>query len=389
MSAEILSVLESLEREKGISKEILFEAIEAALLSAARKMLGKDKEDISVKVDRATGDIKVFSGKKKVDSGEFGRIAAQTAKQVIIQKIREAEKDVIFEDYSNKKGSIATGLVHRFEKGNIVVDLGKTEAVLPRSEQIQKEKYKQGDRVRAYILEVNRASHGPQIVLSRRSPEFVRKLFELEVPEILEGIVGIRTIAREAGERTKMAVYSKDDKVDPVGSCVGMRGSRVKDIVRELHGERIDIVRYSDDISTYLKNAISPAEVAKIKIDRENKRIELIVKNDQLSIGIGKHGQNVRLASRLIDWEIDIRGEGELKEKEKVKEKDKKEKKREVKLSKVKGVGKKAEKILIEAGFDAVSKLASSNAEELTKLEGIGKKTAEKIIVSAKELLKG
>ena len=355
--------------------------------------MGKDKEDISVKVDRETGDIKVLSGRKKIASDEFGRIAAQTAKQVIIQKIREAEKDVIYEDYHKKVGTITSGLVHRFEKGNIIVDLGKTEAILPRSEQVSKERYNQGDRIRAYILEVNKTSHGPRILLSRRSTDFVRKLFELEVPEIMEGIVEIRAIAREGGERTKIAVYSKDEKVDAVGSCVGMRGSRVKDIVRELHGERIDIVRWNENIETYLKSALSPAEVKKVKIDKEFNRIEAIVKDDQLSIGIGKHGQNVRLASRLIGWEVDIRGETEAKKKVKKRPKgvpsevegEKKEK--IITISKLKGVGKKAEKVLKEAGFDTVSKIAASSVSDLTKLEGIGKKGAEKIIASAKELV--
>jgi len=391
MSNEVLNILDSLERERGISKVILFEAIESALLSAARKILGRDKENISVKVDRETGEIKVTAGRKKVRSEEFGRIAAQTAKQVIIQKIREAEKDIIYQDYTKKVATITTGLVHRFEKGNIIVDLGKTEAILPRSEQVSKERYKQGDRIRSYIVETNKTSHGPQIVLSRKSPEFIKKLFELEIPEILEGIVEIRAIAREEGERTKVAVYSKDEKIDPVGSCVGMRGSRVKDIVRELHGERIDIVRWSDDTRTYLKNALSPAEISKINIDREHKRIEAILKDDQLSIGIGKHGQNVRLASKLIGWEIDIRGEELPEEKPKEKKalvgKKEKEKEEAPSLSKIKGVSKKTEPVLKEAGFDSLSKIAAADVKELTKLEGIGKKGAEKIIASAKEML--
>ena len=387
MNEEILTILDSLEREKGISKDVLFEAIESALLSAARKMLGKDREDISVKVDRETGDIKVVSGRKRITSSEFGRIAAQTAKQVIIQKIREAEKDVIYEDYQKKVGTITSGLVHRFEKGNIIVDLGKTEAILPRSEQVAKERYNQGDRIRAYILEVNKTSHGPKILLSRSSTEFVRKLFELEVPEILEGIVEIRSMAREPGERTKIAVHSKDEKVDPVGSCVGMRGSRVKDIVRELHGERIDIVRWNENIEAYLKNALSPAEVKKVKIDKENNRIEATVKDDQLSIGIGKHGQNVRLASRLVGWEVDIRGEKEVKEKAKKEKIFLKKKEKAIAISKIKGIGKKVEKVLVVAGFNTIEKIAASSVNELTKLEGIGKKGAERIIASAKELL--
>ncbi len=389
MNSEILAVVDSLEREKGIPKEVLFSAMEAALLSAAKKMLGKDREDISVKVDRQTGEIKVIEAGKPVSSGAFGRIAAQTAKQVIIQKIREAEKDVIFDEYNGKIGNIISGLVHRFEKGNIIVDLVKTEAILPRSEQIQKERYNQGDRIRAYILEVRKVSHGPQIVLSRKSSEFVRRLFELEVPEILEGIVEIRSIAREPGERTKVAVHSKDEKVDPVGSCVGMRGSRVKDIVRELHGERIDIIRHSDDIKEYLKSALSPAVVDKVKVDRDNKILEVILKEDQLSIAIGKHGQNVKLASRLIGWEIEVRSKEEEEEKS---SKDKimeiKRKKKDADISKIKGIGKKAEKILRDSGFDTINSIAALSVKELTKLEGIGKKTAEKIVKSAKEMNK-
>jgi len=239
MNAEILAIIDSIEREKGIPKDTLFEAIESALLSAAKKILGKDKTDITVTIDRESGKIKVESGGKEVESGEFGRIAAQTAKQVIIQKIREAEREIIFGDYHKRLGSIVTGSVHRFERGNIIVDLGKTEAILPKSQQCPTERYKQGDRIRAYVLEVTKTNRGPQIILSRSSAAFVKKLFELEVPEITEGIVEIKSISREAGERTKMSVYSKDEKIDPVGACVGMRGNRVKDIVKELHGEKI------------------------------------------------------------------------------------------------------------------------------------------------------
>lgn len=413
MNNELLSILESLEREKGISKEILFSALEAALASAAKKILGKNKEDITVTVDKENGGIKVVSEGKEIRSEEFGRIAAQTAKQVIIQKIREAERDVVFEEYSKKQGGITSGSIHRFEKGNIVVDLGKTEAIVPRNEQVMKERYRQGDRIRAYILEVTKTPHGPQIILSRKAPEFVKKLFELEVPEILEGIVEIRAIARDAGERTKMAVYSKDDKVDPVGSCVGIRGARVKDIVKELHGERIDIVRWDDETEKYLKNAMNPVEVKKIIIKRDDKRIEVVVKDDQLSIGIGKHGQNIRLVSKLIGWELDIRGETEAKngavKKEEIlklaseeenaeaaqaepetsqqKEEPKPKSKKVSEISNIDGVGKNTEKILMAAGLDTIEKIAGAAPEDLTKLESIGAKTADKIIASAKNLL--
>ena len=311
MNEELLTILDQMEREKGIDKELLFKAIESALASAAKKIVGNKEAEVTAVIDRSTGQITIMSEGKPVKSAEFGRIAAQTAKQVIIQKIREAERDIVLEDYTKRIGTIVNGSVHRFEKGDIVLDLGKTEAILPRSQQCQGERYKQGDRIRAYILEVNKTSHGPQVVLTRSDVAFVKKLFEIEVPEIMDGIVEIRSVAREPGERTKLAVWSKDEKVDAVGACVGMRGSRVKDIVSELKGERVDIVRWSDDIKEYVKAALSPAEPLEVTIDKESKRIAVTVADDQLSIGIGKHGQNVRLASRLIGWEIDIRGKEE------------------------------------------------------------------------------
>jgi len=403
MNEELLTVLEHIEREKGINKEILFKAIESALASAAKKIVGKKEVEVAASIDRSTGEIKIISDGKEIKSDDFGRIAAQTAKQVIIQKIREAERDVISEEYQKRVGSITNGTVHRFEKGDIVLDLGKTEGILPRSQQCPGERYKQGDRVRAYILEVNKTGHGPQVILSRSDPSFVRKLFEIEVPEITEGVVEVKGISREAGERTKIAVWSKDEKVDPVGACVGMRGSRVKDIVRELHGERVDIVRWSNDIKEFVKGAMNPAEPQDIKVDKEKKRIEIVLPDDQLSIGIGKHGQNVRLASRLIGWEIDIRGK---EAKPKAEEKGQTEKaqssklpgpqiaksgageaRREMKkvsLTKLDGVGKKVEKILVGAGYDSIEKIKGLAIEDLTKLDGIGKKTAEKIVKSAK-----
>jgi len=403
MTNEILMILDSIEREKGIPKEVLFEAIEAALLSAAKKILGKDREDISVAMNKETGKIVVTAGDKEVASREFGRIAAQTAKQVIIQKIREAEREIIFEDYHKRLGTIITGNVHRFDRGSVVIDLGKTEGILPRSQQCSNERYRQGDRIRVYILEVTKTNRGPQIILSRSNALLVKKLFELEVPEISEGIVEIRAIAREAGERTKIAVYSKDEKVDPVGACVGMRGNRVKDIVKELHNEKIDIVHWKEDTGEYLKAALSPAEISKVNINKEKKAIEVIVKEDQLSMAIGKHGQNVRLASQLIGWELNIRADVEAKKTAKKEIKIGAKKEAEADLEKVKkaltkkktsintldGVGKKAESILLEAKLDTIEKIAESSVEDLAKLKGIGKKTAEKIIDQAKSITEG
>jgi len=392
MNSELLAVLEHIERERGIEKELLFKAIESALVSAARKIVGKKEAEVNVSIDRATGEIKIMSSGKEIASDEFGRIAAQTAKQVIIQKIREAERDVIFDEYQKKVGMITHGNVHRFEKGDIVIDLGRVEAILPRSQQCPRERYKLGDRIRAYIVEVNKTPHGPEIVLSRASPGFVRKLFELEVPEILEGIVEVRAISRDAGERTKIAVWSKDDKVDPVGACVGMRGSRVKDIVRELQGERIDIIRWSEDIKEYIKAALNPAQVSQLTIDKQAKKVQVFVEDDQLSIAIGKHGQNVRLASKLVEWEIDIVGK-DGKKSSKENEKDKKDQQekepaaQETSLLELKGVGEKLQKVLGEAGYASVESLRGVKPEDLIKLPGIGQKTAERIVKSVEEFL--
>ena len=318
MESELMTILEQLERDKGIEKETLIQAVEAAVASAAKKIWGVDKEeDVKVQLDRKTGKITAWAGDEEIHSSEFGRIAAQTAKQVVIQKIREAEKDVVFNEYNSRLGQIISGSVYRFERGNITVDLGKTEGMIPKSEQSHKEEFRQGERLRAYVMEVRREIRGPQIILSRAHPNFVKRLFELEVPEIYEGIIEIKAIARDPGERTKIAVFSKDEKIDCVGACVGMRGSRVKNIVTELHGEKIDIVRYSDDIKEYIQAALSPAEIAQMQLITDEKRVNIIVDEDQLSLAIGKHGQNVRLASKLIGWELDIYSAKQWEEKQK------------------------------------------------------------------------
>lgn len=307
METELLAILEQLERDKGIDKEILIEAVESAVASAARKVwtVGKE-EDVTAKLDRKTGKIRAYAGTQEIRSDEFGRIAAQTAKQVVIQKIREAEKDVIYNEYHARIGQIINGGIYRFERGNIIVDLGKAEGIIPRSEQSGKEEFRQGDRIRAYVLDVRKDLKGPQIVLSRAHPNFVKRLFELEVPEIYENIIEIKAIARDPGERTKISVYSKDDKIDSVGACVGMRGSRVKNIVSELHGEKIDIVRYSSDIKEYIQAALSPAEISQMQVISDEQKVNIIVADDQLSLAIGRYGQNVRLAGKLVGWDLDI-----------------------------------------------------------------------------------
>ncbi len=380
MNEELLAVLEHIEREKGIKKEILIQAVEQALVSAARKDLGPEVQEIEVKLDSQTGELKVFADGKEVKSKKFGRIAAQTAKQVIIQKIREAERDVIYEEFHNKVDSLTNGSVHRFERGTIIVDLGKTEAILPKSEQSPKETYRQGERIRAYILEVRKTPKGPHIVLSRTNSGLVRRMFELEVPEIYEGIVRIKSIARQASERTKIAVSSTDEKVDCVGACVGMRGSRVKNIVRELRGEKIDIIRWSEEPQEFISGALSPAKVTGIKIDKENKSAQVMVEDDQLSLAIGKRGQNVRLACRLTGWDIDIKSIGWAKEKEK------EDKKKKPQLSSLSGIGQKSQAALIEGGFKTLGQIAKSSAKDLTKIKGIGNKRAEKLIAQAKKL---
>ncbi len=375
MNQELLTILDSIERDKGIKKEILIKAIESALISAARKKVGKHISDIKVEFDNETGDFKVFTPDGKEVSGDFGRISAQTAKQVIIQKIREAERDVVFDEYQHKVNDIASGSVHRFEKGVIIVDLGRAEGILPRREIPPGEEYRQGDRIKALILGVKKTPKGPEILLSRTNHGLVKRLFELEVPEIYEGIVEIKSVSREAGHRSKIAVYSKDDKVDPVGACVGMRGQRVKNIVRELDGEKIDIIRWGADVSEFISASLSPAEVSSIKINETEKRAEVIVADDQLSLAIGKKGQNVRLAAKLTGWNIDIRSKSEM------------ERVKDISISELKGVGPKIEKSLKKAGFKTTGDLAGADIKTLTKVEGIGKKTAEKIVISAKELM--
>ena len=396
MSHELLSIIEQLEREKGIQREVLIQAIESALLSATRKVIDvKPNEELRVELDPETGQIRAFRDEEEITSIDFGRIAASTARQVIIQKLREAEKDVVFNEFQGKVGEIISGTVYRFEKGTIIVDLlGKAEGILLKREQSLREEYRQGQRIRAYVLEVKRDVKGPQILLSRGHAHFVKKLFELEVPEIYEGIVEIKSISRQPGERTKIAVCSKNDKVDSVGACVGMRGNRVRNIVGELQGEKIDIVRYSDDIREYIRAALSPAEVSEIKLDKDQTKAEVIVNDDQLSLAIGKHGQNVRLASRLIGWELDIRTRETAQEAEETPAAAAQEEPVAAvsvdaarALARLGGVGVKTIENLRAAGFASLEDVANAEASELTAVKGIGQKKAEKLITEARTLL--
>lgn len=334
-------IIDQISRDKGIDRALLVEAIEEAVRSAARKKLGS-RRDIEVQFNEATGEIEVFQyrtvveevedeeteicladarlldpeiemdddlGEKIQDIADLGRIAAQSAKQVIIHRMRDAERDVIYDMFRDRQGTIVNGIVQRFERGNMVVNLGRTDAVLPRDGQIPKRSFKQGDRIRAYLQEVRQESRDSQLILSRTCNEFLIKLFELEVPEIAEGIVKIMGAAREPGFRAKIAVSSTESDVDPVGACVGLKGSRVQNVVQELQGERIDIVPWSPDPAKYVYNALAPAEVSMVIVDEDSHQLLVVVPDDQLSLAIGRQGQNVRLASRLMSWRIDVKSE--------------------------------------------------------------------------------
>ncbi|MBU5254795.1 transcription termination factor NusA [Tissierella praeacuta] len=342
MNGDFIDALHEIEKEKGISKDIIFDALESALISSYKKNFNAS-QNVEVEMDRATGKVKVLALKEVVDIVEneyleidlddakeiddrfqigdiikieitpkdFGRIAAQTAKQVVIQRIRDAERDVIYDDFINRENEIITGLVQRISKNNVYVDLGKTEGILPPSEQMEGEEYNQGDRLKLLISEVKKTTKGPQIILSRSHPNLVKRLFELEVPEINDGIVEIYSISREAGSRTKISVFSKDPNVDPLGSCVGFKGSRVKVIVDELKGEKIDIVIWSKDIGEFIANSLSPSKVLNVIVDEKEKSAVVVVPDYQLSLAIGKEGQNARLAAKLTNWKIDIKSESQ------------------------------------------------------------------------------
>lgn len=375
MSKELLAVLEQIERERGIDKEELINAIEQSLVVAARKIakINNKEEDISVEIDRDSGEIKAFVGGKEMLSETLARIAAQTAKQVIIQKIREAEKKVVYNEFQEKIGTLVSGVVCRFERHGVIIDLfGKAEAIIPKRELSPLDNLKLGERVKAYCLEV-KETRSPQVIASRRTGLFVKKLFELEVPEIYEGVVEVRSVSRDVGDRTKIAVYSKDDKVDCVGACVGMRGSRVKNIVDELRGEKIDIVRYSANIEEFIKASLSPAELSQLTLNKEKQRGLVVVNKNQLSLAIGKGGQNVRLASRLTGWELDIRSKEELG-------------KDTAELNKLEGIGKQTINNLKKAAYFSIRSLAEEDPAKVAEVKGIGKRKAENIVNQAKKI---
>lgn len=307
MNQELLRIVENIARDKNIDKELIFLDLEEAMVSAARKHFGDPESNIVVNIDRSTGQIVAFRDNVQIDIKQLGRIPAQTAKQVIIQKIRAGERDSIYAEFVQRKGEIISGTVVRYESGTVIVNLDRwTEGFMPKGEQIMGQTHRAGERIRCLILDVKESSNQVKIILSRTHPDFIRRLFELEVPEINEKIIEIRALAREAGYRTKVAVASLDDKVDPVGACVGVRGSRIKNIVDELGGEKIDIVRWNESSQVLVSNALMPAKVSEIALCFELGRATVVVDEDQLSLAIGKHGQNVRLAARLTGWDIDI-----------------------------------------------------------------------------------
>ena len=348
MNINLAKVLDEIEKEKGISKDILIEAIDSAIASAYKKNFASNVNDIKINISKESGEVKIFTRKTIVQKvlnpineisiddlpisekenynikdtiliettpKEFGRIAAQTAKQVIVQKLREAERNVIYEKYIDKERDIVTGVVQRVEFGNIIIDLGRAEALLLPNEQMKNDEYYKGRRIKIYILEVRKTSKGPKIFASRSHPELLKRLFEFEVPEIHEGVVEIKNIAREAGKRSKVAVYSKDERVDPIGACIGDRGSRIKSIMLELKDEKIDVIRWSDDEKILIANSLSPAKVTLVNLFENEKTATVIVPDQQLSLAIGKEGQNARLAAKLTGWKVDIKSESEYKEK--------------------------------------------------------------------------
>lgn len=409
MTNHLYQTIEQISREKHIEPEVIIAAIEDAMAVAARRYYRTD-EELRSKFNPETGQVDIYAVRTVVEQvtdprreisldearsldpnaeigkeillrkpgAVLGRIAAQTAKQVIMQKVREAERDTIFNEFHGRVGELVNGVVKRIEGPDVIVDLGRTEARMPRREQSRLETYNIGDRLRVVIKAVERATKGPQVIVSRADPALVQRLFEMEVPEIYDGTVQIRAVAREAGERTKIAVESRDKDVDPVGACVGMKGMRVQSIIRELRGEKIDIIPYSEDTITFAQKALSPAKVTRVQIvDPVEKRLEVIVEDTQLSLAIGKKGQNVRLGSKLIGWNIDIKSE--------------EEKRREIEaqmaaitapttpLEELKGLGPKTLEKLAQHGISSIEQLAEMTPEQLMEIPGIGEKMVEKI----------
>lgn len=406
---DIKRVIDQVSREKGIEPEVLINTIKEAIISAARKKIGP-RADIEVHYNEKSGEVEVFHFKEvveeveysdseltleegyeydpeceigdslgiRIDTEEFGRIAAQSAKQVIIQKMREAERNAIYENFIHKKGKIINGIVQRFDRGSIIANIGQAEAVLRPRDQMPRENYKRGDRIRAYVLDVLEESKGAQIILSRTHPQFLVELFKTEVPEVAEGIVTLRSAARSPGIRAKIAVSSMDSDVDPVGACVGMKGNRVQNIVQELRGEKIDIVQWSPDIARFVCNALSPAEIARVIIDEDNQSMEVIVNDEYLSIAIGKGGQNISLACEITGWHLEVTSEEDYS--------------REVKagydnLMKLKGVGMAKAEVLFKGGYSSLVDISEAIIEDIVSIANFSESKAEEMIKEAKVIL--
>jgi N utilization substance protein A len=405
--SDIKRVVEQVSRDKGIDREVLIRALEEALRSAARKKFG-NKLDIEVQYNDESGEIEVFQfkdvaavvtepafeisleeGRKldpecevgdslgtKMDTSTFGRIAAQSAKQVIIQKMKDAEKDAVYANFIDRKGEIINGIVQRIDRGDIIVNLGQTDGIVPVREQVPRESYRRGDRIRAYILDVLHEARGPQIVLSRTHPDFLMDLFRTEVPEISEGIVNIMGASREPGIRAKIAVASNNSDIDPVGACVGMKGSRVQNVVQELRGEKIDIIPWHMDPAKFVCNALAPAEISRVIIDETNNLMEVIVPDEFLSIAIGKKGQNVRLASKLTGWHLDVKSETRYNEAMQTGYDS---------LVALPGVGISLADALYESGFYSAEEISEANIEDLVQIRGIGEEKAVKLLEAAQQ----
>ncbi len=413
MAFDMMEAMTLIAREKNIDVSAVVESLEASLLAAARKKYA-DTSNISFRFDRKTNELFMITTKKVVDEvtdqnlevslqeakdidpeaelgddlelyldyeAEFGRNAIASAKQILVQKIREVEHERIYSEYIDKVNTLVSGVVQQIDKGNVIVNLGRGEAVLPVKEQIPREKFRQGDRIRALILDVQNQPRGPQIILSRVSDEFLKNLFALEVPEIYERVIEIRAIAREPGERAKVAVYSSDERIDPVGACVGIKGVRVQSIVRELNNERIDIVPFSSNPELFVTRALAPAKVVHIDVFDLEDKMTVVVEDDKLSLAIGRNGQNARLASKLTGWKVNILAETDYNEAKK------REAETLVPVGQLEGVGEKIRDRLVDADISSVQRLAASTVETLTKIEGLGPKTAEKLIERAKAMV--
>ncbi|MDR3089427.1 MAG: transcription termination factor NusA [Desulfobulbaceae bacterium] len=407
MHSELKRMIETICKDRGFDRRFLVEAIEEAVLSAARKKFGSRRE-LEVRYNDEYGDIEVFQFRKVVEEvedeqtqisleearlldpdaqiglelgermekvSELGRIAAQSARQVIVHKMREAEREVVYDMFKGRIGEVVSGLVQRFDRGDMIVNLGRTEAVLPKDQQIPKRSFKQGDRIRALLLEVRQTSHDSQLILSRTSNEFLAKLFKMEVPEIAEGIVKIMGVSRDPGFRAKIAVSSTEMDVDPVGACVGMKGSRVQNVVQELQGERIDIVPWSPDPAKYVCNAMAPAQVAIVRVDEENKSLLVVVPGDQLSLAIGKQGQNVRLASRLLGWRIDVKSEQRYANLENPGYRS---------ILALDGVDEALADQIFASGIVSAEDFAGRDVEEIASLRSVDREFAEMLLASAK-----